>query len=125
MTVILGSVVLSDDLTLAGPINQPQVVVNFKRTTSGRLIRRVDPRPAGRELVLSSERRGNGYRGAFTGDQADQMAALRDAGNVIDLVHHRGSYRVLIVATELEPIDGVADPGPNTFFVGSVTMIEV
>lgn len=125
MTVSLGGVVLSDDLTLTGPINQSQIIASFKRTVAGRIIRRVDPRPGGREMVLSTPQRGGGYRGVFTGSQAEQLAALRDAGDIVPLVHHRGSFAVLITVVDLTPIDGSADPGPTTYFVGQIITIEV
>jgi len=125
MTVSIGGIVLSEDLTLTGPINQPRVAMSARQTLGGRVVVQSLPISAGRQLVLAAARGNGGVYGAFTIAQAEQLAVLRDAGQAVALVHHRGNFSVVILAIELEPINGVADPGAGTLMAGTITMIEV
>jgi hypothetical protein len=125
MTVSVGGIALSEDLTLTGPINQPRVAMSARQTLGGRVVVQSLPVSAGRELLLATRRGNGGIAGTFTGAQGEQLAALRDGAQPVALVHHRGSFSVVILTIELEPINGVADPGAETLMVGTITMIEV
>jgi hypothetical protein len=125
MTASIGGLALSDDLILSGPINQARVATKTRATLGGRTVVTAVPQATGRLLVLSTYRGSGGSAGTVTMTQAEQLAAWRDAASEVELVHHRGTFRVVILGLELEPINGVADPGASTLMVGAVTMIEV
>lgn len=121
----IGGLALSDDLTLSGTINQPRVATSTRITLGGVTIVTAMPQTAGRLLVLATHRGSSGLAGTVTMAQATQLAAWRDAAAEVELIHHLGTFRVVILSLELEPITGVADPGVSSLMAGAITMIEV
>jgi hypothetical protein len=120
MTVTLGALTLSDDLVLGGLETAPDLVVNQKRTLSGRSILQTAPISGGRTLTLSSERH-------CTLAQVQAIKAMAALRQPVTLVHHRGSFTVLITATALEPDDGGlhSNPTAGEWYSGDITLIEV
>jgi len=116
--VSLGSVILSDELLLTGLDSSVPVVVDAKRTLGGRQVVRTDPSPGGRSLSLDGKNH-------FTYDQKDavqELAALRQA---VTLVHHRGTFTVLIVGVQLDPSPKLKDPLGTNWLSGSILLLEV
>jgi len=127
MTISLGGIALNDNLLLTDPSDSPQVAMSVRQTFGVPVVQKM-ARSAGKTLVLSSLMEGNSVRGGvFTQMQKEQIAAVRDAGNVVTLVHPRGTFTVVI------PVDGVQlvpmwkklSPGPDEAHTGTVTMITV
>lgn len=125
MTVSLGGIVLDDDLRLVGDLG-PQIAMSVRRTFGAPVAQRCQV-TAGKVLVLSADMDGNDIYGEFTRTQYQQIAALRDGGNPIDLVHHNGTYQVIIPSDgiNLTSIDDHSDPGPDESYTGTITMITV
>jgi hypothetical protein len=120
MTVTLGALTLSDDLVLSGLETAPDLVVNQKRTLSGRSILQTAPISGGRTLTMSGERH-------YTLAQVQAVKALAALGQPVTLVHHRGTFQVLITATALDPDDAGRHSNPTSaeWYSGDITLIEV
>jgi hypothetical protein len=120
MTVTLGALTLSDNLVLNGLETAADLVVNQKRTLSGRSILQTAPISGGRTLTLSSERH-------CSLTQVQAIKALAALGQPVSLVHHRGTFTVLITNTALEPDDSGLHSNPTSaeWYSGDITLIEV
>jgi hypothetical protein len=120
MAVSLGAITLSDDLVLNGLETAPDIVVSQKRTLAGRSIIQTAPISGGRTLTLSSERH-------FTLAQVQAVKSLAALGQPVTLVHHRGTFQVLITATTLDPDDSGLHSNPTSteWYSGDLTLIEV
>ena len=125
MTVSIGGITLSDDLRLRGIKNQSLALMSVRRTMGGRVVIQTLRMEAGRPLVLEAFRDGNATYGYFTGSQIDQICALRDASTEVTLVHHLGTFQVIVTAVDVEDIKGVADPASTDEYSGTITLIEV
>lgn len=124
MTVSIAGTALNENLTLTGPGNEPRALVSARQTL-GRVVVQRHPVAGGQQLILSALRIDGGLLGEFTIAQWDLLAALRDAGQPVQLIHHRGSFRVIILAVDLSPASGVVDPDATARLIGSITMLEV
>jgi hypothetical protein len=119
MTVSLGGIVLDDNLVLDGLEDYPARARSTRRTLGGRMVIQVGVAlAAGRELTLSGENH-------FTLAQIHAVKALEESGQAVSLVHHRGTFTVIVTATTVEPAFGYADPVADDWYSGSITMIEV
>ena len=118
MAVTLGTVTLSDHLTLTGLETSPDVAVNQRRTLTGRSVLQLLPTPGGRTLVLEGTHH-------WTYAQIAAIKALAALGAPVALIHHRGTFTVVIVAVEVEPSIEYANPSGSDWLSGTVTLIEV
>ena len=118
MAVTLGTVTLSDHLTLSGLETSPDVAVNQRRTLTGASVLQLLPTPGGRTLVLEG-------RHHWTYAQIAAIKALAALGAPVALVHHRGTFTVVIVAVEVTPSIDYANPSGSDWLSGSITLIEV
>jgi hypothetical protein len=120
MATLLGALLLSDDLVLSGLETAPDLVVSQKRTLAGRSVIQTAPVSGGRTLTLSSERH-------LTLAQVQAIKALAALGQPVTLVHHRGTFQVLITATALDPDDSSLHSNPTSaeWYSGDLTLIEV
>jgi hypothetical protein len=125
MTVSLGGITLSDDLRLTGTKNQPRIAGNVRITLGGRAVAQGTPIASGRQLVLEAVRDGDAILGYFTGTQVDQICTLRDNMTTAALVHHLGTFQVIVTAVDVDDLKGVADPAAAAEYFGTITMIEV
>lgn len=119
MTVSLGGITLSDDLTLAIGQNAPGY--SQRRLIGGASLVQADGSSGGRELILNSQRH-------MTIVQLEQIRALQATGQAQTLVHHRGTFQVLILDTsEMTEDDDYADPAndPDASVSGNITLLEV
>jgi hypothetical protein len=117
MTVSLGGILLSDDLTLA--IGPAGAAINQTRLIGGASCIQVDGNSGGRSLTLSGP-------GPWTLGQIDQIRDFEALAIAVTLVHHRGNFQVLIADTsDLTPVDDYADPSSDDWYTGSITLIEV
>ncbi len=114
----LGSVALSDHLTLSGLETAPDVVVNQRRTITGEPVVQVAPIAGGRTLTLSGENH-------FTLAQIQAVKVLAAAGSAVTMIHHRGTFSVLITGTPVVPTIDYADPGADDWYSGDITMLEM
>ena len=115
---MLGTVELSDHLVLSGLETAPDIAVSQRRTISGESVIQTAPVAGGRKLTLSGEN-------SFTLAQIEAVKALAAMGQPVSLVHHRGTFTVLVAGTDVEPVEDHADPGPDDWYSGDITMIEV
>lgn len=123
--MMLGGAVFSDDLLLEGLDTSPPLEFTKRRYICGGLNVQVSPNDGGRILTLVAARIGNDVYGYFTQAQVDILNAMWQAGVAVELVHHRGTFSVLIEDVAVEPRVGVADPDADAMYVGRVSMIEM
>lgn len=117
MTVSLGGIPLSDHLVL--DIGAAGVAWNQRRLIGGASCVQVDGNSGGRQLTL-------GGVNHWTLDQVEQIRAMESAGMAITLVHHRGTFQVVITSTaELQPMRAYAKPLGSDRYTGSINLIEV
>jgi len=114
----LGSVQLSDHLVLDGIENAPGIAWSQRRTVTGEPVVQVTPVSGGRKLTLSAENH-------LTLAQVQAIKEIEAAGQPVTMVHHRGSFQVLVVGVDVAPSIVHADPGPEDWYSGTITMIEV
>lgn len=117
--ITLGDIPLSDHLILDGLEAAPPVAAQQRRTISGRAVVRVDPLVGGRVLALKGEHH-------FTLGQLLAIQDLAAAGQLVQLVHHRGTYTVLItgIADPVASFDH-ADPTLDAWYSCSINLLEV
>lgn len=125
MTVSLGGIALSEDLTLDGVVNQPNALLQADQTLGGSVAISWISRSAGRELILQSVNSGNSISGFFTGEQVSQIMEFRDTVQAVTLEHHLGIFEVVVVELGLSPATGTVNPTNDSWYVGTVQMIEV
>lgn len=120
MATLLGTLSLSDNLVLSGIEQAPDIAHLQRRTLTGRSIVTTAPVVGGRMLTLNSERH-------LSLADVQAIKALAVAGAPVTLVHHRGTFSVLIVGTALEPDDASlhANPTAAEWYSGDITLIEV
>lgn len=117
MTVSLGGIALSDHLTLT--IGPQAPAITQQRLIGGSLCIQIDPTLGGRELILAGDNH-------WTLDQVEAIRALEAAGSPVTLIHHRGTFAVLIAdTTGLTPTIDYADPTAADWYSGAITLIEV
>ena len=117
MTVTLGGIALSDHLVLT--IGQLPAGISQRRLIGGASVVQADGSSGGRTLTLSGEHH-------WTLAQVEQLRTLQAAGRAVTLVHHRGTFSVVISDTsELAPFIERANPKSAHWYSGSIAMIEV
>lgn len=117
MTVSLGTVTLSDDLSL--DIGPAAAGISQRRLIGGASVVQADGSSGGRTLVLSGVHH-------WTLTQIEQLRTLQALGLPLALVHHRGTFSVVIVdSTDLMPSFDHANPTAADWYSGSLTLIEV
>lgn len=117
MTTSLGGIPLYDELVLS--ISGAGVGYNQRRLIGGASVVQSDGASGGRTLTLSGE-------DWWDKAQVDQIYSLQSLGQPVELVHHRGTFTVLIVDTsQLQQSTDYRDPIDSDWYTGSITMIEV
>jgi hypothetical protein len=117
MTVSLGGLTLSDELVL--DIKGAGVGYSQTRLIGGASVVQADGSSGGRTLTLTGEHH-------WTLAQVTAIQAMQSVGQAVSLVHHRGTFTVLIVDTStLEPSIPYANPQSTDWYSGSLTLIEV
>lgn len=117
MTVSLGGIILSDQLTL--DIGPAAAAISQRRLIGGGQVIQTDATFGGRTLTLAGEHH-------WTLDQVEQIRSLQSLGQAVQLVHHRGTFLAVITDTaNLLPSVDHHDPDPTDWYTGSITMIEV
>ncbi len=126
MTVSLGGITLDDNLRLGGELTG-STLAGSARPTFGGVCIQILPVVAGNILTLSATLDGNSLRGVFTRAQLQAVAALRDAGAPVALVHHLGTWQVWIPpdGIQAESVLDHADPGADEWYSGTITLITV
>lgn len=117
MSVSLGGLSLSEDLILE--IGPAPAGHSARRLIGGAMVVQADGSSGGRTLTLAGEHH-------WTLAQVDQIRDMESLGLPQTLVHHRGTFAVLIVDTsDLTPSIFFADPTAADWFSGGITLIEV
>lgn len=119
MTVSLGGITLSDHLTL--DIKGAGAAYSQRRLIGGASVVQADGSSGGRTMILNSAMH-------ITKVQLEQIRSIQALGQAVELVHHRGSFAVVITDTSdmADDLD-IADPDndPTLTVSGNITMIEV
>lgn len=117
----LGNIELSPHLCLRGLLDWPQVQFDAKRTIDGLYLYEASPAmQGGRPLSL------DGTGAHFTVGQLKAILALQAQGQPVDLVHHVGTFRVLITGiTSSELWIDYADYSDDDFVSATVELVEV
>ena len=126
MVITLGGVVLDERLLLRGLFDSPQSVIISKRLLSG--VVSVSFKPiSGRTLQLTTDGPNNVKYGLFTRDQLTQLAALRDVGSSISLIHGTDVLPVILLDSgiSVEPIVESTNKRSSDLYSGTITMLEV
>ncbi len=125
MSVELGGVVLDDNLQLYGLETSTDIDVSQVITLGGLSVLQTMPREGGRALTLVAALDGNKTKGSYTIAQVRAVKALAELGTAVTLVHHLGTFSVLIVSTaEITPVFGYADNQDEEWYVGPIQLIE-
>ncbi len=118
MTVSLGGITLSDDLVL--DIGAAGVAYSQRRLIGGASVVQADGNSGGRTLILQGE------RPRFTLAQVEEIRSAQALGIPVELVHHRGTFTVLITDTSnLQAAEAYADAAADDWYSGTITLIEV
>lgn len=121
MIVSLGGYALSDHLVLDGLEKAPALAWS-SRQTFGRTVIQLMPIKGGTPVSLISENH-------LTLAEVQAVNDLIAAGQDVTLVHHRGTFTVVVVGHELVPDTPVANPDedPNTddviWYSGPINLI--
>ncbi len=127
MTVSLGNIILDDDLRLDGVRNQSKLAISVRPTFGAPVAQRC-ARSGGDTLTLVASSDNDSVMGMFTGAQLDQIVGLRDIGEPVTLVHHLGTFTVMIPATALDAVEsfeGHVNPDADEWHIGSIPLITV
>lgn len=126
MSVSLGGVTLDDNLRLDGVLTQSAMAGSARATMGGICVQRV-AMGAGKTLQLVATMDGQAVKGLYTGAQLTALAALRDAGAAVTLVHHLGTWQVWIppAGIAVEQVFDYSDPDDAAWYVGTITLITV
>lgn len=118
MTVSIGAITLSDHLLVPELKNMARRVTSTRYTMGGRAVIQSAAIANGQQITLVDE----GPLGVLTGTQIDAINAYQASGEVVTFVHHTGTWRVIVLAVEVEQGIRYADPiGADTYF-GRITM---
>jgi hypothetical protein len=118
MTVTLGGIELHDHLVIRGLETAEDLLVESEVLLTGDTYVWTMARSGGRKFSLWGE-----Y--LFTLEQIEAIKALARLRQPVELVHHRGTFTVLITGTPVEPRRNVRDPLPGERYSGEITFIEV
>jgi hypothetical protein len=117
VTVSLGGISLSEHLAL--DIQGAGLAYSQRRLIGGASVVQADGAFGGRVVTLSGDNH-------WTLAQVEQIQAMQALALPVEMIHHRGTFSVLITdTTNLEPAFGYADPDLDDWYTGHITMIEV
>lgn len=116
--ISLSGIELSDDLQLKGLEDSPGIAYTQKRTILGNLVIHTSTNIGGRSLSLQGT---NDY----TQEQIDQIKELEQAGSVVELIHPRGTFNVLITNVAVTQATENPEPSSEEWYSGEISMIEV
>ena len=113
--VSLGGITLSDHLVLQGLETAPTIAWS-SRQTFGRAVIQVLSIHGGTPLSLISENH-------LSLADVQAMNGLMAAGQDVELVHHRGTFTVVIVAVDVKPAVLYHDPAPEDWYSGEIKLL--
>ena len=126
MTVMIGDIVLDDNLRLHGIETAKDIAVEQIGVLDGSSVFQTMPFSGGRQLSLVATRDGNTLKGKILRWQLMAIKSLASGGQPVALVHDLGTFSVLIVSTaEMVPFYDYKNPQDDDPYVGSIQMIEV
>lgn len=126
MTVSLGGITLSDSLTMPDIKSRRKIASSVQQTLGGRAVVQTMPIESGEVLTLAAtSRNGSAVGGYFTTAQVASIEALELAGAAVTLVHHLGTWQVIILSKDLTGIDNFVTHNGDDLYVGTITMVEI
>lgn len=126
MTVKLGNIVLDEDLRLDGLESAVDISVSQSVAFDGTVDILTMPAPVKRQLSLVASAGSGGPVGIFTLAQLQSIKAVAAVGMPVTLIHHRGTFSVLIIAvSDPEYVFDHANPTLGDWYTATINMIEV
>ncbi len=126
MTVMIGNIVLDDNLRLHGIETAKDIAVEQIGVLDGSSVFQTMPISGGRQLSLVATREGNSLKGKILRWQLMAIKSLAVGGQPVPLTHQLGTFSVLIVSTaEVVPVYDYKNPQDDDPCIGSIQMIEV
>lgn len=126
MTVKLGNIDLHENLRLYGIETAKVVAVSQLVSLGGVSSLQTMPLSGGRSLSLAAVQDGDTVKGRFTRAQVLAIKTMENAGQPVTLIHHLGTFSVLVVSTEdLVSVLDKAAPASDSWYTGTIQMIEV
>jgi len=123
--ITLGTVTLSDNMTLTGVVQSSSVVYEQKISLEGYSNTAVYPKIGGRPLTMGSSTDGGSTMGVWCSSAIDEVKALEASRSPQALNYHGDPYTVLIVDTsDFTPLFKWEPEGPNKKYTGNIKMIE-
>ena len=115
---LLGSVTLSGHLILDGLESRKMVAPTVTHTIGCLAVVEYDPidQAVGVPIALVGENH-------FDLSQIQAVQAL--VGQEVTLVHHRGTFQVLVLSVPNEPTFNHADPQPDDWYSGRIELLTV
>lgn len=112
----LHTIDLAPDLLLQGLESRAMLAYSVIHTLGGKAYVQSDgvDLEVGQPVTLQGENQ-------FTLAQLQAVQQL--AGQEVTLIHHRGTFRVLVTAVPEEPTHGYADPEAEDWYSGAIEMI--
>ena len=122
----IGNIELDDNLRLYGLEESPDLLVSQVISFDDTSTLQTMPAGNGRALSLVATREGVNYAGVFTLGQIKAIKSIAKARMATVLVHHRGTFNVLITGVSDVAIDGdLANPPDDEWCAATINMIEV
>ena len=123
----IGAVDLTDHLVLEGEFDYPAAAGSYRTTLGGQVVVQSDPLIAGRELKLSSHGSTNEFSGYFTYDQIVLLKDYERLQSQVTLTYEGRTFNVVIKigGIDVKPVIERPDMQGDSWYTGSVTMIEV
>lgn len=118
MTVTLGGIALSDDLVLQGLESRPMGEVSVTYLLGGKAVVQHDPVDQVYGVPLS-------LAGEYHFTLAEIKAVQGLVGQEVELVHHRGTFQVVVLGVPDEPETPVSNPTDAEWYSGEISMITV
>jgi|LGVE01.1.fsa_nt_gb hypothetical protein len=116
--MILGPLTLSDHLILDGLETAAPVVHSYRRLIGGAGVLQTDGNQGGRVLRLVSIKH-------LELAEVVAIQGLVAARQPITIVHHRGTFTVLIIETNVEPDRQRANPTADEWYSGEIVLQEI
>lgn len=106
--------------------DQIQRAESFHQLDDGKSVLQWSPQSAGWIYSLIAYETDRGISGWITKDEYDLIKSVKDIPTPLTLNHpNRSGLRCMVHGINLREFDNVADYGPKSFFVGTVTFRKI
>lgn len=124
----IGNLNFDDDVALHGLESSKDIATATTTSMGGVTTTLTAPVVGGRSLSLVAIQSGDEIFGHFTLAQIEAIKSIAAAGVAVTLVHHRGTFNVLVLAvTDVQGVttDIVVNPTPDHWYQATIQLIEV